>query len=71
MIIIKTIVLFCAILATLWLIEDGVEKTIMNSKVEKDEFYLDYNLGRVHTFGFGSIITSTLLWTLFYLLSQF
>jgi hypothetical protein len=68
---IKTIVFFLALLSTFGLIEDGIEKTIINSKKPAETFRVEYVTGITHTFNGWLIFTTTFLWTLFYVLNQF
>lgn len=68
---IKTLLFFLSLTATLYLIEDGIEKTILNWKKERMEFHVEYTHGLSNTFSGGILFVTLLCWTLFYLANQF
>jgi len=71
MIAIKTVVFFLAFLATLYLIEDSIENTILNMKKSEVQFHDEYTRGITHTLSGWLILLTTVLWTALYLLNQF
>ena len=71
MIAIKTLLFFLSLTATLYLIEDGIENTIINSKKDPDMFKAQYCHGVTNTFSGKVLFIALLLWTLFYLANQF
>lgn len=71
MIAIKTVVFFLAFLATLYLIEDSIENTILNMKKSEVRFHDEYTRGITHTLSGWLILLTTVLWTALYLLNQF
>jgi hypothetical protein len=71
MIVIKTILFFLALGSTLLLIEDAIEKTILNSKKEYIDFHLEYTTGISYTFSGTLMFFTVIFWTAFYLFNQF
>ena len=69
MIYLKVIVFFFALAMTIVFIEDAIERIILNSKREYNEYHCAYTQGRTALFTGWSGILSILGWTGLYLLN--
>ena len=71
MIIAKIIIFFLASFSTINMIEEVMQRHLLNSKDSSETLHYDFTHGHAETFGFRNTAFTILLWTAFYALHQF
>ncbi len=66
MIALKILIFASALIVTILLIEDAIERIILHSKKDFDMLHAEYIAGILETINGGLLIWAIILWTTFY-----
>lgn len=69
MIAIKVIIFIFALDASILMIEEAMQRYLLDSKKNYDDLHYDFTHGHMETFGFRKTIIALLLWSGFYLVN--